>query len=204
MPIRFFSSLSEDRRDALLLGLILLFLLALLVRDIDRPLLDRHAWRQTDTASFARGLARGEFDVLHPRFVAYYPDAYGIDGATETEFNLYPLIVAGLYRLFGVREALARLVSIQHRTSRRRPSSWTSFAPACRHPTARSWATWRPGTPTASRSAASMLRTTARVASGRKAGRARTPWGVGRWVMGGGSGGTGCKLLPHRDLAAIR
>lgn len=89
----------------------LAFLLAMLLRDVEQPLLDRHAWRQTDTASFARGLAQGEFDVLHPRFLAYYPDAYGMDGAVETEFNLYPLLVAGLYRLFGVRDLLARLVS---------------------------------------------------------------------------------------------
>ncbi|MBC7238198.1 MAG: glycosyltransferase family 39 protein, partial [Chloroflexi bacterium] len=41
-----------------------------------------------------------------------YPDAYGLDGATESEFNLYPLLVAGLYRLLGEREALARLVTI--------------------------------------------------------------------------------------------
>jgi len=43
--------------DALLLGFILLFLLAMMLRNVNEPLLDRHSWRQVDTASFARGLA---------------------------------------------------------------------------------------------------------------------------------------------------
>lgn len=101
-----------DWRGALPLGLILAFLLVMLLRDLQQPLLDRHSWRQVDTASFARGLAEGLFDLFHPRFLACYPDEFGIDGPVETEFNLYPLIVAGLYRLFGIREVLARLVSI--------------------------------------------------------------------------------------------
>ena len=84
----------------------------MMLPSVSAPLLERHSWRQVDTASFARGLARGDFDVLHPKFLAYYPDAYGIDGATETEFNLYPLIVSFLLRLFGERDVLARLVSL--------------------------------------------------------------------------------------------
>ena len=98
--------------DALLLGLGLLLLLAMLLRYVDAPLLDRHSWRQVDTASFARGMARGDFDLLHPRFLAHYPDAYGIGGAAETEFNLYPLIVAGGMRLLGESDAIGRVVSI--------------------------------------------------------------------------------------------
>ena len=94
------------------MGCVGLFLLLMLSQRAGDPLLDRHAWRQVDTASFARGLALGEFDVLHPRFVAVYPDRYGLDGAVETEFNLYPLIVSWVYRLLGVREILARGVSI--------------------------------------------------------------------------------------------
>ncbi|MCD6520326.1 MAG: glycosyltransferase family 39 protein [Anaerolineae bacterium] len=93
-------------------ALVFAFLAGMLLQHVNAPLLERHSWRQADTASFARGLAEGRFDVLHPRFLACYPDAYGLDGAVETEFNLYPLLVAGLYRLFGVHEALARLVSI--------------------------------------------------------------------------------------------
>ena len=102
----------RERFDSILFGSVLLFLLVMLLRNVGQPLLDRHSWRQVDTASFARGLAEGDFDVLHPEFLAYYPDAFGIDGATETEFNLYPLIVALVYRLFGFHEELARLVSI--------------------------------------------------------------------------------------------
>ena len=102
----------KERTYSVLLSSVLLFLLGMLLRNLGQPLLDRHSWRQADTASFARQLAEGDSNVLHPRFLAYYPDAFGIDGATETEFNLYPLIVALLYRLFGYHEELARLVSI--------------------------------------------------------------------------------------------
>jgi hypothetical protein len=101
-----------QRREALLLALILLLMAALMMRQLNQSLLGHHSWRQADTASFARGLASGEFDLLHPTFLAYYPDQYGLGGATESEFNLYPLLVAGLFRLFGPRDALARLVSI--------------------------------------------------------------------------------------------
>ena len=104
--------LSRQRQDYILLTVVLALLLAMMLRNVNAPLLDRHSWRQTDTASFARGLASGEFDLLHPRFLAYYPDAYGLSGAVETEFNLYPLIVAGLFRAFGPHDFLARLVSI--------------------------------------------------------------------------------------------
>jgi len=89
----------------------LCLLAGMLMWHIDRPMLARHSWREADTASFARGLARGEFGLFQPKFVAYYPDEYGIDGATETEFNLYPLLVSILYKTFGIREMLARLTS---------------------------------------------------------------------------------------------
>jgi len=86
-------------------------LAGMLMSHIDRPMLARHSWREADTASFARGLARGEFGLLEPRFLAYYPDAFGIDGAAETEFNLYPLLVSLLYKTLGIREILARMTS---------------------------------------------------------------------------------------------
>lgn len=99
-------------KSTLVICLVLLFVLAMMLRHVNQPLLDRHSWRQVDTASFAKGLARGDFDLFHPKFLAYYPDEFGIEGATETEFNFYPLIVAGLYRLLGFHDVLARLVSI--------------------------------------------------------------------------------------------
>jgi len=100
------------RRDWVMMPLVMLFLAVMLLRKVDAPLLDQHSWRQTDTASFAKGLAQGQFDVLHPKFLAYYPDQYGIDGAVESEFNLYPLLVSWLYRLVGAHDSVARLVSI--------------------------------------------------------------------------------------------
>ncbi|MFH1085593.1 MAG: glycosyltransferase family 39 protein [Chloroflexota bacterium] len=96
----------------ILLALAFLLLLGMLLRNVDQPLLDRHGTRQVDTAWVAKGLATGQFSVFRPVFLAHYPDAYGIDGATETEFMLYPLIVSLLYRLFGVHEVIARLVAV--------------------------------------------------------------------------------------------
>jgi hypothetical protein len=98
--------------DWVVMAVIMLFLAVMLLRNVNAPLLDQHSWRQTDTASFAEGLADGSFDILHPRFLAYYPDQYGIGGALESEFNLYPLLVAGVYRILGRHDVLARLVSV--------------------------------------------------------------------------------------------
>jgi hypothetical protein len=97
-----------------LLSLLLIWvaLLAMMGPTLTAPLLEMHSWRQADTASFARGLARGEFDLLHPRFLAYYPDAYGIDGATESEFNFYPWLVSLGMRLFGEHDWVSRAVSL--------------------------------------------------------------------------------------------
>lgn len=111
--------LSEANRERaarsvfpVLLALAFALLLAMLLRNADAPLLDRHATRQIDTAWVAKGLARGEFSVFRPVMLAHYPDQYGIEGATETEFMLFPLIVSMLYRAFGVHEVIARLVAI--------------------------------------------------------------------------------------------
>jgi hypothetical protein len=69
---------AAQRIQAFLLGLILLFLLAMMARNAGQPLLDRHSWRQVDTASFARGLAKGSFDVFHVRFLAYSLTSSGL------------------------------------------------------------------------------------------------------------------------------
>ena len=105
-------SASKKHLDWIVMAAIMVFLAVMLLRNIGAPLLDQHSWRQTDTASFAQGLAEGAFDIMHPKFLAYYPDRYGIEGAVESEFNFYPLLVAGLYRIFGVHDIIARLVSV--------------------------------------------------------------------------------------------
>jgi 4-amino-4-deoxy-L-arabinose transferase-like glycosyltransferase len=66
-------------------------------------------WRQADTASIARNLYLGGFDVLHPRI-----DWGGAgSGAVEAEMPLYPLLVAFGYRLVGhVDEVVGQLVSL--------------------------------------------------------------------------------------------
>lgn len=72
------------------------------------PILNVHDLRQTQTAMQARNLVRDNFDLLHPRI-----DWLGSSpGYMALEFPVYQGIVAVLYRLFGVHEVFAKLVSL--------------------------------------------------------------------------------------------
>ncbi|MCB9450942.1 MAG: glycosyltransferase family 39 protein [Anaerolineaceae bacterium] len=66
-------------------------------------------WRQADTASIAHNLNHGgRFNVFYPQV-----DWGGSSpGYVEAEFQLYTLIVAVLYRLFGEHIIIGRLVSL--------------------------------------------------------------------------------------------
>ncbi|MCT0212164.1 glycosyltransferase family 39 protein [Synechococcus sp. CS-1324] len=82
--------------------------LALRLVQIQAPILGVHSWRQADTAAMARNFAEQGMHVLLPQI-----DWAGAgSGVVEAEFPLYPYAVALLYRLFGVREWLARGVSV--------------------------------------------------------------------------------------------
>ena len=77
--------------------------------NIKQPLLEVAGWRQCDTASIARNFYYNGMNIFYPQILA--------GGATEgyigeTEFHLYPYVVAMLYKVFGVHEFLGRLVSI--------------------------------------------------------------------------------------------
>lgn len=65
-------------------------------------------WRQADTASIARHFERNGFNLLYPQIY------WGGDGPgyVETEFQLYPFVVALLYRVFGEQVWLGRLFSL--------------------------------------------------------------------------------------------
>lgn len=75
---------------------------------IDQPLIDQQAWRQTDTAAIARNYCEEGYDLFYPRV-----DWRGTTpGYAETEFPLYPFVVACFYRLVGgAREWVGRLFS---------------------------------------------------------------------------------------------
>ncbi len=77
--------------------------------NIKQPLLEVASWRQCDTAAIARNFYYNGMNIFYPQILA--------GGTTEgyigeTEFHIYPFVVAILYKIFGVHEFLGRLVSI--------------------------------------------------------------------------------------------
>lgn len=87
---------------------VLLLAAGLRLIGITNPLIGHHSWRQADTAAVARNFVQERFDVLYPRV-----DWRGTSsGEVECEFPVYQFMVASLYRLFGVREIVGRLLSI--------------------------------------------------------------------------------------------
>jgi len=77
--------------------------------NITQPILEVAGWRQCFTASIARNYYYNGMNLFYPQVLASgNTDGY-IGG---TEFNIYPFVVAILYKLFGIHESLGRLVSI--------------------------------------------------------------------------------------------
>ncbi|MFM7674970.1 MAG: ArnT family glycosyltransferase [Synechococcus sp.] len=72
------------------------------------PVLGVHSWRQADTAAMARHFAEGGMVLWLPQI----DWAGAAPGYVESEFPLFPYLVAGLYRLFGVHEWLARGLAV--------------------------------------------------------------------------------------------
>ncbi len=77
--------------------------------DLDRPAdgTIRESWREADYAALARNFDREGMDILSPR-IDWRGDGPGL---AEMELPLVPWLTAALYRVFGVHEALGRLVS---------------------------------------------------------------------------------------------
>ncbi len=98
--------------------LILIFLLSFALRTyrIDNPIADWHSWRQADTAAVARNFATQGVNFLYPQNHNFFkqnpndlpnPNRYFLN-----EFPLYNAAVAGVYKIFGIEERYARLVSV--------------------------------------------------------------------------------------------
>ncbi len=99
----------------LCLGLIIVLALVLRLYKIDIPLADHHSWRQADTAAVARNFVKEGFDFFHPRIDNMAPLRPGTINEERHFFvepPFYQTIVAGFYHLFGIKESLARLVSV--------------------------------------------------------------------------------------------
>ncbi len=73
---------------------------------IANPLLDNHAWRQTDTASMAANLLQSGFFPPLPQLDYDGPPP----NYAELEFPLVPLLTALLWKIFGQSDILARAV----------------------------------------------------------------------------------------------
>jgi 4-amino-4-deoxy-L-arabinose transferase-like glycosyltransferase len=87
----------------------LLVAAALRVPDVWRPLdgTTWEPWREADVAAIARNFEREGMNILYPK-IDWRGDGPGF---VEAEFPLYPWSVAVLYRMFGQREELARVLS---------------------------------------------------------------------------------------------
>ena len=105
----------SKKLTVLLLLLVLGLALVLRLYKINIPLADHHSWRQADTAAVARNFIKEGFDFFHPRIDNLTPLNPGLPNEQRyfmVEPPFYQTIVAGFYHLFGVKESLARLVSI--------------------------------------------------------------------------------------------
>ena len=94
-----------------LFRILLLLVIAAVFRfpGVREPLTDTQYWRQTDTASIARNYYEEGMRFYYPS-VNWRGDG---PGYVESEFPLYPYLVALLYEAFGgVDESLGRIVSI--------------------------------------------------------------------------------------------
>lgn len=67
-----------------------------------------HSWRQADTASIAKNFYLNDFKILYPQ-IEWRGDTHGY---VESEFHVYPFIVALLYSVSGVNDAWGRVVSV--------------------------------------------------------------------------------------------
>jgi len=75
---------------------------------LDAPVAGPHAWRQADTAGFARCFYEGGMNFFRPQVL------WGGAGSGEAlaELPIYPYVVAALYHVFGEQVAVPRAVSI--------------------------------------------------------------------------------------------
>ena len=95
------------RLDPWILGLLLVGLVLRLI-GLDEPIVDQQAWRQADTAAMARNFFEEGLQLFQPRV-----DWRGTtSGVVETNFPLYPWLVACLYTVAGQAwEGWARLLA---------------------------------------------------------------------------------------------
>src|SRR3989339_698827 len=88
---------------------IVLFSIIMHLKGITSPLLDFHAWRQTQTAMIARNYYENGFKFFNPQV-----DWYGQESNKRagTEFPVFSFIIALLYKMFGMHDILGRFLAV--------------------------------------------------------------------------------------------
>src|SRR5689334_21916012 len=77
-------------------------------RHLNRPIIETHSWRQTETAALARNYAEEGYHLFYPTV-----DWRGATpGYVESELSVYAFTVALAYGLFGIHEFMARLIAL--------------------------------------------------------------------------------------------
>lgn len=95
------------------LSVLLIIIIAILVRlpNINAPIIDAHAWRQTLTATIAKNFVLEDSNILHPKQSEILPEL-NFERYVFLEFPLYQYSVSLLYRMFGIFPWVPRLVTI--------------------------------------------------------------------------------------------
>lgn len=105
----------ETKLQLLILFLLLVLALGVRLYKINIPLADNHSWRQADTAAVARNFIKEGFNFLRPRIdnmAPLHPNVPNKERYFLVEPPVYQTIVAAIYKVWGVKEPLARLVSV--------------------------------------------------------------------------------------------
>lgn len=88
--------------------LIVIIGISLRIIHIHYPIDGWHSWRQADTAAIARNFYEEDYNLFYPRI-----DWRGTtSGVVETEFPVYPFVVATMYYLFGEHDMWGRILSV--------------------------------------------------------------------------------------------
>lgn len=92
-----------NKRELILLVIILLGAFLVRLYKIDNPVADWHSWRQADTSAVSRNFVKYGIDLLHPRFDDLSKIPSGKEnpmGYRFVEFPIYNAVTAILYKSF--------------------------------------------------------------------------------------------------------
>ncbi|MDD5688310.1 MAG: glycosyltransferase family 39 protein [Elusimicrobia bacterium] len=97
------------KKNFLIIFSIFLFSVLVQIKGITNPLLDFHAWRQTQTAMTIRNYYENGFKFFYPQ--VDWVGQRSVERA-GTEFPVYSYLVALLYKVFGQHDILGRFLAV--------------------------------------------------------------------------------------------